>query len=71
MPNLAGGSKTSLFAVLLRDHSAEASALAMGRLSKLTSRFLADYGFSIGINDVQPTERLTMEKARLLRRGEP
>lgn len=46
---LGGGSKNSLFNVLLRDHSAEASALAMGRLAKLTSRFLADHGFSIGI----------------------
>ena len=37
---LGGGSKSSLFAALLRDHSAEASALAMGRLAKLTARFL-------------------------------
>ena len=29
--------------------SAEASALAMGRLAKLTARFLTDHGFSIGI----------------------
>jgi DNA-directed RNA polymerase III subunit RPC1 len=51
------------------DHSAEASALAMGRLAKLTARFLADYGFSIGIKDVQPTAKLTVEKASLLERG--
>ena len=56
---LGGGSKASLFAALLRDHSAEASALAMGRLAKLTARFLTDHGFSIGIQDVQPTPRLT------------
>ena len=66
---LGGGAKSSLFAVLLRDHSAEASALTMGRLAKLTSRFLMDYGFSIGIVDVQPTPRLTEEKAKLLARG--
>ena len=66
---LGGGSKSGLFAVLLRDHSAEASAQAMGRLAKLTSRFLMDHGFSIGINDVQPTARLTVEKEKLLRRG--
>ena len=66
---LGGGSKSSLFAVLLRDHSAEASALAMGRLAKLTSRFLMDHGFSIGIADVQPTARLTDEKGQLLDRG--
>ena len=66
---LGGGAKSSLFAVLLRDSSAEASALTMGRLAKLTSRFLMDYGFSIGIVDVQPTPRLTEEKAKLLARG--
>ena len=66
---LGGGSKSSLFATLLRDHSAEASALAMGRLSKLTARFLSDYGFSIGIQDVQPTPKLTSEKGSLLNRG--
>lgn len=66
---LGGGSKSSLFAALLRDHSAEASALAMGRLAKLTARFLTDFGFSIGIEDVQPTTRLTAEKSSLLSRG--
>jgi DNA-directed RNA polymerase III subunit RPC1 len=66
---LGGGAKASLFAVLLRDSSAEASALTMGRLAKITSRFLMDYGFSIGIVDVQPTPRLTEEKAKLLARG--
>jgi hypothetical protein len=40
-----------------------------GHFSQLTSRFLADYGFSIGISDVQPTARLTTEKASLLARG--
>ena len=66
---LGGGSKSSLFAALLRDHSPEASALAMGRLAKLTARFLTDHGFSIGIQDVMPTARLTAEKGRLLERG--
>jgi len=41
----------------------------MERLSKITSRFLADFGFSIGVQDVQPTPRLTIAKAELLKRG--
>jgi len=41
----------------------------MGRLAKLTARFLTDFGFSIGIEDVQPTTRLTAEKSSLLSRG--
>ena len=66
---IGGGAKESLFAVLLRDYSAEASALCMSRLAKLTARFLADHGFSIGIADVQPTDRLTSDKAALLEKG--
>eukprot|EP00967_Tisochrysis_lutea_P107963 scaffold166949_cov32-Tisochrysis_lutea.AAC.6 len=41
----------------------------MERLARVTSRFLADYGFSIGIADVQPTPRLTAAKAVLLNSG--
>ena len=41
----------------------------MARLAKLTARFLTDHGFSIGIQDVQPTPRLTVDKERLLKRG--
>lgn len=41
----------------------------MERLSRLTSRFLADRGFSIGIEDVQPTPGLTAAKAKLLAVG--
>eukprot|EP00966_Prymnesium_polylepis_P164586 3805037-Prymnesium_polylepis.1 len=53
---IGGGAMESFYAVLLRDYSAEASALCMSRLAKLTARFLADHGFSIGIQDVQATE---------------
>eukprot|EP00962_Isochrysis_galbana_P032342 scaffold10605_cov82-Isochrysis_galbana.AAC.1 len=41
----------------------------MERLSRITSRFLADYGFSIGVADVQPTPRLTEAKRVLLAAG--
>jgi len=66
---LGGGNKTGLFAVLFREHSAEVSAQAMQRLAKVTARFLADYGFSIGINDVQPTAALSSAKGTLLGNG--
>ena len=66
---LGGGSKNSLFAVLLRDHSKAAAAACMGRLAKLTSRLLADVGFSIGIEDVMPTAKLTAGKSRIMENG--
>ena len=52
---LGGGTKSGLFSVLLRDHSAAAAAQCMERVARLTSRYLADTGFSIGVSDVQPT----------------
>ena len=54
---LGGGTKSGLFSVLLRDHSAAAAAQCMERVARLTSRYLADTGFSIGVTDVQPTVR--------------
>ena len=66
---IGGGAKESLYAVLLRDFSAEASALCMSRLAKLTARFLADHGFSIGIQDVQATAAIMQEQEVLFRDG--
>jgi len=66
---IGGGNKASLLSVLLRENSEIAAAQAMERLARVTSRFLADYGFSIGVQDVQPTPRLTEAKAKLLASG--
>ena len=55
--------------MLLRDHSKAAAAACMGRLAKLTSRLLADVGFSIGIEDVMPTAKLTAGKSRIMENG--
>ncbi|CAG8537130.1 5091_t:CDS:10, partial [Scutellospora calospora] len=60
------GNKHSLFYTILRDYGAEQAAEAMNRLSKLCSRWLANRGFSIGINDVQPGEILRDKKDRLI-----
>lgn len=66
---VGSGSKDSLFAVLLRQLSPVAAGVAMGRLAKLTSRFLANQGFSIGISDVTPSPALTAQKAQLVAAG--
>ncbi|CAG8634234.1 6225_t:CDS:10, partial [Paraglomus occultum] len=60
------GNKHSLFYVILRDYGSFEAANAMNRLSKLCSRWLANRGFSIGINDVQPGEVLKAKKDELI-----
>ncbi len=34
----------------------------MRRLSKLSARFIGEHGFSIGVDDVTPAQRLLLEK---------
>lgn len=48
------GKKNSVFGVILRDFGVDEAAVAMNRLAKLAARFLANQGFSLGINDVIP-----------------
>ncbi|WWD21358.1 hypothetical protein CI109_105842 [Kwoniella shandongensis] len=48
------GKKNSVFGVILRDYGPEEAAIAMNRLAKLAARWLANIGFSLGINDVIP-----------------
>ncbi|WVF65454.1 hypothetical protein IAT40_000182 [Kwoniella sp. CBS 6097] len=48
------GKKNSVFGVILRDYGPEEAAKAMNRLAKLAARWLANIGFSLGINDVIP-----------------
>ena len=52
--SIGGGSKRGLVYVLIRDNSGRTAARALHRLTKLTSRWLADWGFSMGIEDVTP-----------------
>jgi len=66
---VGSGSKDSLFAVMLRQLGAVAAGSAMGRLAKLTARFLANQGFSIGISDVTPSAALTARKGELVVEG--
>ena len=47
-----GGSKSGLIYVLIRDHSEELAAKLMNRMTKVVTRWLSEYGFTIGIDDV-------------------
>ncbi|KAJ3007733.1 UNVERIFIED_CONTAM: hypothetical protein HDU68_003379, partial [Siphonaria sp. JEL0065] len=58
--------KKSLFYTVFRDYGAVASANCMNRVAKLSARWLANQGFSIGIDDVQPGEILRREKEKLI-----
>lgn len=56
------GKKNSVFGVMLRDYGPDAAIEAMNRLAKTCARWLANQGFSLGINDVMPGERLRTTK---------
>ena len=67
--SIGGDSKGSIFYVLLRDYGPDAAVECMSRLAKLCSRWLADRGFSIGINDVQPGLALQRQKEQVVAKG--
>ncbi|KAJ3415502.1 hypothetical protein HDV05_004704 [Chytridiales sp. JEL 0842] len=66
---IGDGSKSSLFYVIMRDYTPVAAAIAMNRVAKLSARWLANQGFSIGIDDVQPGEKLQSEKESMVEQG--
>ncbi|THD27285.1 DNA-directed RNA polymerase subunit [Fasciola hepatica] len=66
---LGGGSKSSIFYSLLRDYGSEVCADAMWRLGRIALFYLAHRGFSIGIGEVMPSERLVKSKAELINSG--
>eukprot|EP00931_Biecheleriopsis_adriatica_P023570 TRINITY_DN14859_c1_g1_i1.p1 TRINITY_DN14859_c1_g1~~TRINITY_DN14859_c1_g1_i1.p1 ORF type:complete len:1545 (+),score=399.75 TRINITY_DN14859_c1_g1_i1:144-4778(+) len=69
-----GGAKNGLFFRLIRDCGAQSAIACMSRIAKLTSRWLMNRGFTIGIDDVNAgygrggskvkveTKRITDEK---------
>ena len=59
---IGGGSKKGLVYVLIRDNSGRTAARALHRLTKLTSPWLANWGFSMGIEDVSPSANLQTRK---------
>ena len=66
---IGGGAKDGLFYALIVNVNAQYSAKCMARLSRMTSRWLQNYGFSIGISDVTPSENLLKEKQRIVDEG--
>jgi len=68
-PTMGGGSKNGLFYSLIRDNSPEIASACMLRLSKFSSRWISNYGMSIGISDVTPFKILTENKERLIQEG--
>jgi DNA-directed RNA polymerase III subunit RPC1 len=66
---IGDGSKKSMFYTINRDYGPEMSAKAMNQIAKLSARWLANQGFSIGIDDVQPGERLRTEKMKTVEKG--
>lgn len=59
---LGTGGKGGLFYVLIRDNSKSIAARVMQRFSKLSSRWITEYGMTISAADVTPSESLTLEK---------
>ncbi|EGF76498.1 hypothetical protein BATDEDRAFT_14837 [Batrachochytrium dendrobatidis JAM81] len=66
---IGDGNKKSMFYVVLRDYGPPAAADCMNKIAKLSARWLANQGFSIGINDVQPGDRLRTEKEITVEKG--
>ncbi|XP_071036017.1 DNA-directed RNA polymerase III subunit RPC1 [Parasteatoda tepidariorum] len=66
---LGSGSKTTIFYILLRDYGPSYAANAMLKLARLSSYYLANRGFSIGIGDVTPGIGLLKGKGELVQEG--
>eukprot|EP00796_Vickermania_ingenoplastis_P011976 gene11976-8249_t len=64
---LGGGAKDSLFARLFALTNGDYTARCMSRIAHFTSRYLQNYGFSLGLGDVSPTQSLNVEKEKALR----
>ncbi|KAI0004922.1 hypothetical protein BJV74DRAFT_313763 [Russula compacta] len=63
---VGAGKKKSVFGIIMRDYGPHEAASAMNRLAKLCARWLANFGFSLGINDVIPGPILSDKKDTLV-----
>ncbi|KAI0786519.1 beta and beta-prime subunits of DNA dependent RNA-polymerase [Abortiporus biennis] len=63
---VGSGEKKSVFGVIMRDYGNHEAAAAMNRLAKLCARWLANIGFSLGINDVIPGPVLSAKKESMV-----
>jgi hypothetical protein len=69
LQGILGGGKGGLFGTLAADFSPEVAAATMGRLAKMAARTMGDTGFSIGIDDVTPKEKLAQQKTAAVDKG--
>ena len=60
------GKKDSVFYVMMRDFGPNHAVQGMNRLSRLSARWLTNNGFSLGISDVTPGEKLVQKKQALV-----
>jgi DNA-directed RNA polymerase III subunit RPC1 len=60
------GKKDSVFYVMMRDFGPDHAVQGMNRLAKLSARWLTNNGFSLGISDVTPGEKLVRRKQTLI-----
>lgn len=63
---LGGGAKDGLFARLHASGGGPYAAQVMNRIARFSSRYLMNYGFSLGIGDVFPTPSLEERKRIVL-----
>ncbi|EIM85461.1 beta and beta-prime subunits of DNA dependent RNA-polymerase [Stereum hirsutum FP-91666 SS1] len=66
---VGGGKKKMVFGIIMRDYGPHEAAAAMNRLAKLCARWLANFGFSLGINDVIPGPILSEKKDDLVEKA--
>lgn len=66
---LGSGSKSNIFYLMLKDFTGDEAGNALCRLARTISNFIANRGFSLGIDDVTPTNSLEHEKMNLLTNG--
>ncbi|GAB6022152.1 DNA-directed RNA polymerase III subunit RPC1 [Chamberlinius hualienensis] len=66
---IGSGSKNNIYFVILRDFGEKYAADAMWRCARLSSWYFITRGLSIGIGDVTPGHKLSLEKGKLLQDG--
>eukprot|EP01127_Copromyxa_protea_P009398 TRINITY_DN2218_c0_g1_i1.p1 TRINITY_DN2218_c0_g1~~TRINITY_DN2218_c0_g1_i1.p1 ORF type:complete len:1419 (+),score=297.20 TRINITY_DN2218_c0_g1_i1:362-4618(+) len=64
--SILGGGKNTFFQLLLRDYGNVICSDRMTKLAKLSARWIGNHGFSIGIEDVTPSEKLKAGKKVLI-----
>lgn len=62
-------SKNCIFYFLVQNYGSVSAARIMLRFAKVAARFLMNYGFTIGIDDVMPSQRVLSKKEVIVQEG--